>query len=357
MEQVVVIGGGPAGIFAAIAASRHGCKVVLIEKNKELGKKLLLTGGGRCNLSHEADPQEFIKAFAKNGKFLYSSLNFFGIDKTLELFTEIGVKTKTDTEQRIYPINLNALQLREKLYKYLNKFGVKMIFNTEIINIKLNKNSISEIILNNKKNFKADKYIICAGASSSPQTGSTGEIFKLLKKIGHNIIEPKPALVPIIIKDPELNKLAGISLKNISIKIFHHNKKILENNGDLLFTHQGLSGPVILNSSYIIQPSMIIEIDFLENNVSLPKKLEKYLLEKKQEKLRLNIDAVGNFQQAMATSGGVNLREVDPKTMQSKIISNLYLAGEVLDLSGVCGGYNLQMCWTTGYTAGAHITK
>ncbi|KUK49816.1 MAG: NAD(FAD)-utilizing dehydrogenase [Parcubacteria bacterium 33_209] len=394
--DVVIIGGGPAGMISAISASSLGAKVLLIEKNDKPGNKLLLTGGGRCNLTCiEKNNKEFCSKFGKNGDFLLSSFSIFNFQKTIEFFEDLGLKKEGN---KIYPESENSKDVLKFLLSKLKENKVKILTSSPVSEIRRDNNKIKSIILSNGEVIEGKKYIICTGGKSYSVTGSSGDAFTW--DIGHTVTELKPALTPIEIKEKWIKPLQGISLKDICITV--NNKKYY---GDLLFTHFGLSGPMILNISKNIKPKDVIILDLFPNKnkedldkyfqkifdkkknkfVStflsdfIPEKLIPFILNfssipktrkinnlTKEERLRLirvvkeiefNVVGLLGFDKAMITSGGVSLKEVDSKTMKSKIINNLYFAGEVLDIDGPSGGYNLQACWTTGYVAGINSIK
>lgn len=394
--DVVVIGGGPAGMMAAISASSLGAKTILIEKNDKLGNKLLLTGGGRCNLTCiEKNNKDFCNKFGKNGDFLLSAFSVFNFQKTIEFFEDIGLKKEGN---KIYPESDSSKDVLRFLLSKLKENKVKILTSSPVLKIKRDNNKIKSVILKSGEEIEGKKYIICTGGKSYSATGSTGDAF--VWDIGHHITELKPALTPIETKETWAKSLQGISLKDICITI---NKK--RYCGDLLFTHFGLSGPVILDISKEIKPKDKIFLDlfpsknkeeldkyfqkifekkknkFVSTFLSefLPEKLIPFILNfssipktrkisdlTKEERLRLikvikgiefNVTGLLGFDKAMITSGGISLKEVDSKTMKSKIINNLYFAGEVLDIDGPSGGYNLQVCWTTGYVAGINSIK
>jgi len=404
--DIVVIGGGAAGMMAAIAASFDGAKVAIIEKNRTLGKKLLLTGNGRCNITQIGfDTRGFIEKLGRNGKFLFSSLSLFGPKKIMDFFTNSGLKIKTEKNGRVFPASNKAQDVLNALEKALKKNGVKIMLSHNVLDLKIKDKKIEYAELENKKIY-ADNFIITTGGKSYPATGSTGDGYLWLEKIGHGINSPSPALVPVKIVEPWVMDLQGISLKNIGVKLVQNGKKVKLNPGEIIFTHFGLSGPAIINASKIIgeylkKGGVFLEIDLLPalNMAELEEKFKKdfethkkkdlknYLSEIFPQKLavklmelsgieitrkiytitrsersdlarlikntRVTVGTLLDFESAMITSGGVSLKEVDPKTMRSKIIDNLFLAGEVLDLDGPTGGYNLQIAWTTGHTAGA----
>lgn len=403
--DVAVIGGGPAGMMAAILAAQSGAKTVLIEKNSKLGVKLLLTGGGRCNLTHIEKNRDFCSKFGKEGDFLLSSFSIFGIKETMGFFENLGLKLKEE-KGRVYPVSEKSKDVLNILTSLLKKRGVEIMTSLEVKDIKMDGSSISSVLLSNKKEIKAKNYIISTGGKSYPVTGSTGEIFNLIKKIGHKVTELKPSLTPIETKEPWTKNLQGISLDNVSVSLIQDGKKVKEEKGEILFTHFGLSGPLILNMSRSIgdllaegkvkivldlfggknidEADKYIQKVFNKNRnkhvlkclgdlyteklsafimnfsgVSLKRK-PKDLAKEERERLikfikggiELNVVGLLGFDRAMATHGGISLKEIDSKTMKSKLINNLYFSGEAIDLDGLSGGYNLQMCWTTGYIAG-----
>ena len=403
--DVIVIGGGPAGMMSAGRAAELGAKVLLLEKNKHLGIKLLCTGKGRCNITNNIEEiKKLVDKYGKNGKFLFSAFNKFKVEDTVNFFEKRGVKTKVERGERIFPVSDRASDVLNALIKYMRQSKVEIITEAQVKNILMEKKVIKKVILENGQELEAKNYIICTGGKSYPLTGSTGDGYKWLKKMGHTIISPRPALTPIIIKEKFVKELEGLSLKNVEISIFKNNKKIISRFGEALFTNNGLSGPIILDMSKKIGEELVnklklkidfkpvldfiklderVQRDFQKNsnklfknslNELLPQKLipiiiklsgidpnkKVNLITKTERKIiihllkefELEIVGLVGFEKAIITAGGVELTEVDPKTMQSKIISNLYLAGEILDIDGPTGGYNLQVCWSTGFVAG-----
>ncbi|PIR66954.1 MAG: aminoacetone oxidase family FAD-binding enzyme [Parcubacteria group bacterium CG10_big_fil_rev_8_21_14_0_10_36_14] len=404
--NLAIIGGGPAGMMAAGRAGELGSRVVLIEKNEHLGIKLLVTGKGRCNITTaEEDLKNIINAYGQNGKFLYSALNKFSNKDIITFFETHGVKTKTERGQRVFPVSDKSRDVADCLKKYLKTSRVEIKLNSPVKKIitNLDKNKIEKIILKNNEEIVADNYIIATGGKSYPKTGSTGDGYEWLKQLGHKIIEPKPALTPIIVKEKLVKELEGLSLKNAELSLWHKNK-IASYFGELIFMSNGLSGPIALNLSKKISEIKMTEpklkIDFkpaldyptldkriqrdfeeqknkqFKNSLDklLPKKLipviiklskipenkkineitktERKTIVKLLKEFTFSVFGLVGFDKAVITSGGADLREIDPKTMKSKIINNLYLAGEILDIDGPTGGYNLQVAWSTGYSAG-----
>lgn len=403
--DVAVIGGGPSGLIAAGRAGELGARVILIEKNDVLGKKLLMTGNGRCNLTQaEFNIRELIERFGENGKFLFSSISVFGTKETIDFFNKLGLETKVERGGRVFPVSDDSRDVLNTLVEYIEKNSVKVRLNSKVTDIEREEDKISYIIIGEEKIF-ADKYIICTGGKSYPGTGSTGDGFKWATKLGHSVTELFPSLVPIKISDEWVKELQGLSLKNVELNIYHNNKKQYSIFGEMLFTHFGISGPIVLTASKLIgqllkkgEVKVSIDLkpaldftkldkrilrDFQEyqnklfkNSLKdlLPQKLipviirlsgidpdkqvnsitkkERYKIISILKNLEMNVSGLLGFDHSLVTSGGVNIKEIDPKIMKSKLIKNLYFAGEIIDIDGPTGGYNLQMCWTTGYIAG-----
>ncbi|MDO8240489.1 MAG: NAD(P)/FAD-dependent oxidoreductase [Candidatus Moranbacteria bacterium] len=426
--DVAVIGGGPTGMMAAGRAAELGARVVLLEKNASLGKKLLITGKGRCNITQaEFDDKEIIKKFGKNGKFLFSSLAAFGPEEVIKFFEDRRVMTKIERGGRVFPKSDKAQDVLRVLEKYLEINGVKIVYNVsvdgfdvtplaggrKIASVKLATKgymSPEKKAMSSDQRIFADKFILCTGGKSYPVTGSTGDGYQWAKDCGHKIVETAPALVPVKTKEVWVKDVQGLSLKNVAINLFQNNKKQDSRFGEMMFTHFGLTGPIVLDLSKKVgelekKGEVIVSIDLkpalthdqldarlqkdFKENINkdfinylpelLPQKMiatiitlsgidprKKINFVTKDERkklvdllkdLRLTTDGTTGYNQAIITSGGVDIREVDSKTMQSRIIKNLYLAGEILDLDGPTGGYNLQVCWSTGYAAGTYAAQ
>ena len=407
--NLAVIGGGPAGMIAAGHAGELGVRVILLEKNDSIGKKLLISGKGRCNITNaEEDLKRMINIYGQKGRFLHSAFGKFSNKDVLDFFESYGLKTKVERGGRVFPVSDNSQDVVGCLNKYLKDNNVEIRLNSPAKSIIIrtennNCKKIEKIIVKNGEVIIADNFVFATGGKSYPGTGSTGDAYKWLKKIGHTIVEPKPVLTPVIVKEKFVKKLEGLSLKNVELSLW--NKHKLDSYfGDALFTGNGLSGPIVLNLSRKISENktrdLRIKIDFkptldyltldkriqkdfeeqkkrqFKNSLNqlLPKKLIPVIIElsgikenkkvnevtkierkkiiKLLKEFELNVKGLVGFEKAMITSGGVNLREVDPKTMKSKIIDNLFFAGEILDIDGPTGGYNLQVAWSTGYLAG-----
>ena len=425
--KVIVIGGGPAGMMSAISAAEEGNKVILLEKNKTLGKKLLITGKGRCNITSSLDIDDFIKNIPGNGNFLYSSFKNFTNTDIINFLKNQGLEVKEERGNRYFPITDKSIDVLNCFKKRLKELNVD-IYYEEIANVLLiekenslntdtEKNAKVVGVKTNKHEFLADKVIVATGGKSYPLTGSTGDGYKLAKNVGHTITNIRPSLVPLICSEKDIcMELQGLSLRNASIFIedTSKNKKIYDDFGEMLFTHFGVSGPVILSSSaHLVRYKNIDELlknnrivlhidlkpalakeklddriirDFAEfKNKQFKNSLDKLLPQKmiepiielsgiKPEKqvneitkvererlvsllkdFKLTIKEFGPIEDAIITSGGVNIKEVNPSTMESKIVNNLYFAGEILDVDAYTGGFNLQIAYSTGFTAGKNI--
>jgi predicted Rossmann fold flavoprotein len=405
-KRVLVIGGGPAGILAAGTAAKYGARVILIERNNRLGIKLALTGQGRCNLTNiESDLDLFITAYGKPGKFLYSALTAFSNQDTLLFFESLGVPTKTETDGRVFPKSNKATEVIMALSQYLAQNKVEMEFNTRVTAIVVKNNRVCGIITEDHRELQADAVIIGTGGKSYPQTGSTGDGYQLAEKLGIKINPPVPALVPMEIVESWVKQLPGVAVQNIKLTIAAERHKGNHFTGDLIFTHYGISGPVVLDSSEQVGkllakglvsialdllPAFTVEqldsyfqnhfrnhasqqlhrmsLDFLPNRIIIvllhhcrinPDKLvnqltksERLLLVGTIKNLSMTVKRLRSLDEAMITAGGIDLKELNSKTMESNRIRELYFAGEVIDLTGKSGGYNLQMAFSTGYVAG-----
>lgn len=404
--DLAVIGGGPAGMMAAGRAAELGIKVVLLEKNSSLGKKLLLTGNGRCNLTNLNCHKTFFSNRLRVGaKFLLSPYAQHTVDDTLSFFENHGLNTKVEDDGRVFPVSNQAQSVLNILINYLKTGKVKIKTGAKITNLKVENQTIKMIKLADGSDICAHAYVLASGGESYPMTGSNGDGHRWLKNLGHNILTSNPILVPIKIKEFWIKKLVGLSLENVKIKLKTKNEQIISDTGNLLFTHFGLSGPLIINLSAALGTALklgpvklLIDLFPEMSVIELEQKLL-YLREKnKNRKIKnglevlirsalispiltiANIDGEKDFnvlnrlarkklieilkglpltptellgmEQAMATSGGLDLKEIDSKTMRSRIINNLYLAGDLLDIDRPSGGYSLQICWTSGYIAG-----
>lgn len=403
--KVIVIGGGPAGMMAAIKSAENGAQVTLFEKNNRLGKKLSITGKGRCNLTNTAEISEVVKNIPGNGKFLYSALKNFTTTDTINFFESIGLKTKVERGGRVFPESDNAAEVIEVLTKKLAMLDVDIQLNSKVTEIISDGKKIRGVEVD-KKFFDADKIILATGGASYPATGSTGDGFKFAKKLGHTVTEIFPALVPLEVEEDFVKDLQGLSLKNVRVTLNAENKKVREIFGEMLFTHFGVSGPIILtlsgevakllhekkfvellinlkpaltpeqldarilrdfekfkhksakNSLVELLPQklipIILDLSYIdeEKKVSDVTKKERQRLLEILRGLPLTITKTRPLSEAIVTSGGVSVKEINPKTMESKIISGLYIVGEVADVDGFTGGFNLQAAWAMGNAAG-----
>ena len=411
--KVIVIGGGPAGMLAAITASQNGNEVILLEKMERLGRKLLITGKGRCNITSSLPIQEFIPNIPGNGQFLYSAFNNYTNTDIINFLKSEGLEVKEERGKRIFPITDKSLDVLKCFEKKLKALNVKIEYNAEVVSIKKDSNRF-EVELKNGTILNSNKVIIATGGKSYPLTGSTGDGYKLAKQLGHTVTQIKPSLVPFEVYEKKTCKeLQGLSLKNVGIefKDVEKNKVIYEDFGEMLFTHFGVSGPTILSgSAHLVRyknidellknKKIILKIDFkpalseekldkrilrdfdeeknkeLKHSLDklLPKKLIPVIIEKseinpekrvneitKQER-KILVNLLKNFEleiskfrpieEAIITSGGIDIKEINPKTMESKIVPGLYFAGEIIDVDGYTGGFNLQIAYSTGFTAG-----
>lgn len=404
MAKVIVIGAGPAGIMAAIHASKNH-NVTILDGNDRIGKKLFITGKGRCNVTNSKDISEFFDYIPGNPHFLYSALYSYTNEDTMNFFENVGIKLKVERGGRVFPMSDKSSDIIKGLSIGLKESNVQVKLNSKVTNIIYDANKIVGVEINNSTKLYGDYFIIATGGASYPLTGSRGEGQKFAKKLGHTIIELKPSLVPIELNEPWLKDLMGLSLKNISLSILKNNKVLYKNQGEMLFTNYGISGPLVLSGSrYVknegsyeasidLKPALNeseldkrIQKDFLKyqnkefknalddllpkklipliinlSNIPLDKKVNVITKEERKKllhilkDLRVKIKGLRPIEEAIVTAGGVNTLEIDPSTMKSKIISNLSFAGEVIDVDAFTGGYNVQIALSTGYIAGNSI--
>lgn len=407
-RKVIVIGGGPAGMMAAITAAKNGDKVILLEKMRTVGRKLSITGKGRCNLTNNIEISDFIKNVPGNGKFLYSAFNQYTNEDLIKYFNSLGVATKVERGERVFPVSDDAMQIVNALKKELDRLKVELKVNTNVKNILVENNAVKGVKTETEV-IECDKIVLATGGKSYPMTGSDGYGYEIAKKLGHTIVEPKGSLIPMEIY--EIYDLQGLALKNVSIKVFDNQKEIYDDFGEMLFTHFGISGPIILSaSSHILrvkgledkmrnkQISILLDLkpalseeklnqriqrDFekftrkqFKNSLNelLPTKLIPEIIKKsgidpekqvdqitKEERERL-VELLKNMRftvkrfrpidEAIVTAGGINIKEINSKTMESKIVSGLYFAGEIIDVDAYTGGFNLQIAFSTGFAAG-----
>ena len=413
MSQVIVVGGGAAGMFAAIQAAKNGHQVTLYEKNEKLGKKIFITGKGRCNITNASDLEELFQAVVTNSKFLYSSFYGYTNQNVIDFFEEAGVPVKIERGNRVFPVSDHSSDVIRALEKEMKKAGVKICLNTEVKNIEVQNEKFKQVVLKDTTTQKADACIIATGGLSYRSTGSTGDGYRFAENVGHKVTQCFPSLVPMETKEPWITELQGLSLRNVEAKILDGKKELYKDFGEMLFTHYGVSGPLIISASSYIgkkfedkkgqKKELILEIDLkpalteeqldqrvlrdfeenhnrqFKNAISklFPAKLIPVMLElskidpekkvnsiEKEERknfvhlikhFRMTLTGLRDFPEAIITKGGVNVKEIDPGTMESKLVKGLYFAGEVLDLDALTGGFNLQIAWSTGYAAGNAI--
>ncbi len=400
--NIIVIGGGAAGLMAAGTAAEQGANVTLFETNEKVGRKLFITGKGRCNVCSDCDAQEVLRNVPVNPRFLYSALGGFSPADVKAFFEEKGVALKTERGNRVFPVSDRAADIIDALFLWVKRTGVSIVHGT-----------VSDVIIENgrvtgvrvgKKTYPADRVIVATGGASYPQTGSTGDGYRFAREAGHTVVPANPSLVPLVEKGETCRELMGLSLRNVQLTVFENEKKIYTDFGEMLFTHFGLSGPLVLSASahmrHIGSKSYRVEIDlkpaldektldkrllsdFDKHKNSdfvnalgelLPRKIIPAVIEKSGIDPREKVNAITKKQrasllrvlkafpveisgkrpiaEAIITTGGVSVREVSPKTMESKKCSGLYFAGEVLDVDAYTGGFNLQIAWSTGRLAG-----
>lgn len=409
MSKVLIIGGGAAGMMAAAFAAKNGNRVEVFEKNEKLGKKLFITGKGRCNITNAADLEDFFPAVTSNPKFLYSAFYSFTNEQVISFFEELGVKTKVERGGRVFPVSDHSSDVIQALKSEMERLGVKINLNAEVKELITEKSSTGETVngirLVSGKKISGDAVIVATGGISYPSTGSTGDGYRFARRCGHKVSELSPSLVPMEVKEWYAGELMGLSLRNIEIRITDGKKKLYQEFGEMLFTHYGVTGPVILSASSVVgkklkDTELTLHIDLkpalteeqldkrvlrefetnhnrqFKNAVDslFPSKLRPVIVElsgipeekkvheiTKEERLRfvrlikdftMTLTGLRDYNEAIITKGGVSVKEIDPGTMESKLVKGLYFAGEVLDLDAVTGGYNLQIAWSTGYLAG-----
>lgn len=405
MAKVIVIGGGPGGMMAAISASENN-QVILVEKNQKLGKKLFITGKGRCNVTNGKDISEFFNYIPTNPYFLYSSLYSFTNEDVIKFFENRGIKLKEERGGRVFPASDKSSDVIKGLEGAIREKNIEVILGDGVKSINQAHGYITSVTLQNGKTISCDHVIIATGGASYPQTGSNGDGFKFAKNLGHSIVDIKPSLVPIEINEPWLSEVQGLSLRNIQLTLRNGSKKVLfREQGEMLFTHFGISGPLVLSASSFIKPGEKYEIsvnlkpalkekeldlriqkDFLKYNnkdfknslddlfpqkliplmirlSNIPEDQKVNTITREQRRyfaniissLTMKVKGLRSVDEAIVTSGGVNTKEIDPSTMKSKIIENLSFAGEVIDVDAFTGGYNVQIALSTGYIAGSKI--
>jgi len=398
--KVIVVGGGAAGMMAAIGAAEYGNEVILIEQNEKLGKKIYITGKGRCNLTNNCDPDSLMKNIVNNPKFMYSAFNSWDNRDTINMMEEEGCHVKVERGDRVFPVSDHASDVIAALKRRLDKRGVKIILNSKVTGLSIKDGTVTGIKCANGTGYDADHVVMAIGGASYPTTGSDGKSFDMLIKAGHSIEQLRPALVPLLCSDNWMREVQGLALKNVSVILMRGNKKIYNETGEMLFTGKGISGPLGLTCSsyyesgdrvYIdLKPGLDekklderIQRDFKKYNNKdfcnslndlLPKSLIPVVVslsgifpEKKVnqitsaergrlinilKRMEISVYKTAGFDEAIITRGGVNIKEIDSSTMKSKLIKGLSFAGEMIDIDALTGGFNLQIAWSTGYLAG-----
>ena len=398
-KNVIVVGGGAAGMMAAYAAASCGASVMLLEKNEKTGKKIYITGKGRCNLTNDCDATDFFGNVISNSKFMFSSYYGFDSNMVISMMEENGCPVKTERGNRVFPVSDHSSDVIKALNNALRNVGVEVKLETEVISIS------PGCVYTNKGKFTADSIIIATGGLSYPVTGSSGDGYKWASDLGHTINEPKEALVPFETVEEDAFLMQGLSLKNVEARLICNQKVIYKELGEMLFTHFGISGPLILSSSsyyakagrpkdskVVIDLKPALDVDTLDDRVLrdfeqnknkafknsldklLPQKLIPVMIDRckidpdkkvceitKEERLRLvnniknfdfTIKKTRSFNEAIITQGGVSTKEINPSTMESKLVPGIYFAGEIIDVDALTGGFNLQIAWSTGYLAG-----
>lgn len=408
MSKVVVVGGGAAGMMAAYQAAKNGHKVILVDKNEKLGKKIYITGKGRCNLTNAGELEEIFNNIMTNRKFLYSALYSFTNDDVINFFETNGMKTKIERGNRVFPVSDHSSDVISTVAKVLRKNQVDIRLFTPVNDLIITNDKACGVLLENGEKIMCDSVIIATGGLSYPSTGSTGDGYRFAKDSGHTINKCVPSLVPMNIKEEWVEELQGLSLRNVNVRMINGKKKLYNELGEMLFTHFGVSGPLILSASAMInrkyfdenlkiiidlKPALDMEQlnkrilrDFEEElnkqfknslNKLLPSKLipivinlsgidpdkqvntitkeERQRLAYLLKNLEISFNGFRGWNEAIITKGGISVKDINPSTMESKIVNNLYFCGEVLDLDALTGGYNLQIAWSTGYLAGDSV--
>lgn len=412
MKEIVIIGGGAAGLMAAISAAENfenqNAKITIIEKNERPLRKVMITGKGRCNVTNNCDNDTLIKSVIRNGRFLYSAFSNFSSQDTISFFENAGVPLKTERGNRVFPVSDKAVDIVDALVNTAKKKGVKFKCG-KVLEILKRDNEVSGVLLENGEEIFADSIVLATGGASYPVTGSTGDGYKLAENLGHTVIEPTPSLIPFVCHEGFCSKLSGLSLKNVTLSIFEEGKKkaVFSEMGEMLFTHFGISGPLVLSASAytknfkekkysaVIDLKPALSLEQLDDRIlrdfsefqnkdfinSLDKLLPKSLIpiiinlseinphekvnhiDKQSRKklceiikgLTLNILGTRPIEEAIITRGGISVKEINPATMESKLVNNLFFAGEIIDVDAVTGGFNLQIAFSTGYAAGKNV--
>ena len=417
MNKIIVIGGGPAGMFAAIAAAEAGSQVTLLEKNEKLGKKLYITGKGRCNITNAGDMDNLFANIMTNAKFLYSAFYSYDNQKVIDFFERNGLRTKIERGNRVFPVSDHSSDVIATLQKVLKEKKVKIMLHTQVQSLleepsvdDMSQNVVTGVKLEDGTTMQADAVIVATGGFSYQTTGSTGDGYRFAKEMGHTVTDIHPSLVPFLAKEGYVQQMQGLALKNVEVRILNGKKLLYQEFGEMLFTHFGVSGPLLLSASAAIKPSltagelsMFIDLKPALSEEQLDHRLLREFDEAKNKQFKNSIGGLfpakmipvmlelsgidpekkvneitkaerryfiglikafpvtlcglRDFNEAIITKGGVKVKEVNPSTMESKLVPHLYFCGEVLDLDAMTGGYNLQIAWSTGYLAGVSAAQ
>ena len=408
MSKVIVIGGGAAGMMAAIAAVEHGHHVLLLEKNEKLGKKIYITGKGRCNVTNACEMDKLFENMVSNPKFMYSAFYDYTNMQIMELLREAGCPLKTERGERVFPVSDHSSDVIAALERTLRKRGVDIRLHTTVQGIQTENGHVMGVTLSDGSKPEADAVVVATGGLSYPTTGSTGDGYHMAQELGHTMKECTPALVPMEIREEWCRQLQGLSLKNVTLTMLCGGKRIYEGFGEMLFTHFGISGPLVLSASSFygkckdkskvsvevdlkpalseeqldkrilrdfeqnpnkqfknvigsLYPSKLVPVMIALSGIDSDKQIheitreERKTLLKVTKHLTMQVDGLRDFNEAIITQGGIRVKEINPSTMESKLVSGLYFAGEILDLDALTGGFNLQIAWSTGHLAGSSI--
>ncbi|MGN1150659.1 MAG: NAD(P)/FAD-dependent oxidoreductase [Lachnospiraceae bacterium] len=408
MSKVIVIGGGAAGMMAAIAAAEHGHHVLLLEKNEKLGKKIYITGKGRCNVTNACEMDKLFENMVSNPKFMYSAFYDYTNMQVMELLQEAGCPLKTERGERVFPVSDHSSDIIAAFERILRKRNVNIQLHTTVQSIRTQDGHVTGVLLSDGRKQDADAVVVATGGLSYPTTGSTGDGYRMAQELGHTMKECTPALVPVKIREEWCRQLQGLSLKNVTLTMLCGGKLIYEGFGEMLFTHFGISGPLVLSASSFygkckdksqvsvridlkpalseeqldkrilrdfeqnlnkqfknvigsLYPAKLVPVMIALSGIDGDKKIHEITKEERKnlldvtKHLTMQVDGLRDYNEAIITQGGIRVKEVNPSTLESRLVSGLYFAGEVLDLDALTGGFNLQIAWSTGHLAGSSI--
>lgn len=408
MSKVIVIGGGAAGMMAAIAAAEHGHHVLLLEKNEKLGKKIYITGKGRCNVTNACEMDKLFENMVSNPKFMYSAFYDYTNMQVMELLQEAGCPLKTERGERVFPVSDHSSDIIAAFERILRKRNVNIQLHTTVQSIRTQDGHVTGVLLSDGRKQDADAVVVATGGLSYPTTGSTGDGYRMAQELGHTMKECTPALVPMEIREEWCRQLQGLSLKNVTLTMLCGGKLIYEGFGEMLFTHFGISGPLVLSASSFygkckdksqvsvridlkpalseeqldkrilrdfeqnpnkqfknvigsLYPAKLVPVMIALSGIDGDKKIHEITKEERKnllyvtKHLTMQVDGLRDYNEAIITQGGIRVKEVNPSTLESRLVSGLYFAGEVLDLDALTGGFNLQIAWSTGHLAGSSI--